>query len=124
MNPTTSKLSTLLGTASFLALSSSLSAHAQQVGQAQMAAAQQSVPKDVLITSSRIRGASAVDAPLTDLDKTDSVTTAASTGADLFKTIRGLNLVQPQGQQIAQAQIERTLIGQAQVAQAQVPQVQ
>ena len=39
MNPTTSRLRALLGTASFLTLATSLDAQAQQVAQAQMAQA-------------------------------------------------------------------------------------
>src|SRR5437764_8053928 len=63
MHPTTSRLTSLLGTASFLALSTSLSAQAQQVAQGQMAQAQETVPEQVLITGSLIRGTAAVAAP-------------------------------------------------------------
>jgi hypothetical protein len=61
MNPTTSRIRALLGTASFLRLATSLDAQAQQVAQAQTAQANpMEVPEQVLITGSLIRGTAAV----------------------------------------------------------------
>ena len=103
MNTTTSKLASLLGSASFLTIANALAANAQQVAPIQTAqAAQEQIPGQALITGSRIRG----------------------TAADLFKTVPGLDVVSPLGQQVAQAQIERTLVPSTQVAQAQLGQLQ
>src|SRR6476469_2170359 len=88
MNPATSKITTLLGTASFVAVASALAAQAQQVAQAQMAqAAPQEVPEQVLITGSLIRGTAAVGVPVTNLSPQDFAQTGALTTADLFRTI-------------------------------------
>ena len=68
MNPTTSKLATLLGTASLLTMANAMAAQAQQVAQAQMAqAGPAEVPEQVLITGSLIHGAVAVGVPVTNL---------------------------------------------------------
>ena len=64
MNGTTSKLATLLGTASLLTLAHALVAQAQQqVAQGQVAQAQEGVPEQVLITGSLIHGTAAVGVP-------------------------------------------------------------
>ena len=65
MNPITRKLTTLMGSASLLTLASALSAHAQQVAQAQTAQAEE-IPETVLITGSLIRGTAAVGVPFAD----------------------------------------------------------
>src|SRR2546421_12744017 len=92
MHPATSRLTALLGTASFLALSTSLSVHAQQVAQAQMAqASPQEVPEQVLITGSLIRGTAAVGVPVTNLSPQDFSVTGALTTAELFRTIPSAN---------------------------------
>ena len=69
MNPATSKITTLLGTASFVTLATAMSTPAQ----AQMAAqaAPQEVPEQVLITGSLIRGTAAVGVPVTNLGPQD-----------------------------------------------------
>src|SRR5205809_7140167 len=87
MNSKTSKLTTLLSSASFLTLASSSAAFAQaQVAQAQMAQAAE-VPEQVLITGSLIRGAAAVGVPVTNVGPQDFVQSGALTTADLFKTV-------------------------------------
>src|SRR6266550_4261400 len=93
MNPKTSKLTTLLGTASFLTLATSLDAQAQQVAQAQMAqASPQEVPEQVLITGSLIRGTAAVGVPVTNLSPQDFAQTGALTTSDLFRTVPQANV--------------------------------
>src|SRR5258707_5335281 len=91
MNPTTSKLATLMGSASLLTLTNVLAAQAQQVAQAQMAQAQE-VPEQVLITGSLIHGTAAVGVPVTNLSVQDFKTTGAQTTADLFGTIPVANV--------------------------------
>src|SRR4051794_27495383 len=64
MNPKTSTLATLLGSASLLAITAG-NAQAQQVAQAQTAQATPAeVPEQVLVTGSLIRGAAAVGVPV------------------------------------------------------------
>src|SRR6266702_7684319 len=92
MNPTTSKLATLMGSASLLTLTNVLAAQAQQVAQAQMAQAAQEVPEQVLITGSLIHGTAAVGVPVTNLSVQDFRTTGAATTADLFRTIPQANV--------------------------------
>src|SRR3954464_9821626 len=88
MHSTTSKLSTLLGTASLVTMASVMAAHAQQVAQAQMAqAAPAEVPEQVLITGSLIHGTAAVGVPVTNLSPQDFTQTGALTTAELFKTV-------------------------------------
>ncbi len=82
MNPTTSKLATLMGSASLLTLTNALAAQAQQVAQAQMAQAQE-VPEQVLITGSLIHGTAAVGVPVTNLNVQDFRQTGALTTAIL-----------------------------------------
>src|SRR5207253_11470158 len=92
MNPTTSKLATLMGSASLLTLTNVLAAQAQQVAQAQMAQAAQEVPEQVLITGSLIHGTAAVGVPVTNLSVQDFRQTGALTTADLFRTIPVANV--------------------------------
>src|SRR5712671_5530721 len=96
MNPTTSKLATLMGTASLLTLTNVLAAQAQQVAQAQVAQAQtaqaQEVPEQVLITGSLIHGTAAVGVPVTNLNVQDFRQTGAQTLADLFRTVPVANV--------------------------------
>src|SRR6266853_3987001 len=91
MNPTTSKLATLMGSASLLTLTNALAAQAQQVAQAQMAQAQE-VPEQVLITGSLIHGTAAVGVPVTNLNVQDFRQTGAQTLADLFRTVPVANV--------------------------------
>src|SRR5882672_6865589 len=93
MNSKTSKLTTLLSSASFLTLVNAMSAHAQQVAQAQMAqAGPQEVPEQVLITGSLIHGTAAVGVPVTNLSPQDFAQTGALTTSDLFRTVPAANV--------------------------------
>src|SRR5260221_14600037 len=96
MNPTASKLATLMGSASLLTLTNALAAQAQQVAQAQVAQAQmaqaQEVPEQVLITGSLIHGTAAVGVPVTNLSVQDFRQTGAQQLADLFRTIPVANV--------------------------------
>src|SRR5258705_10672098 len=118
MNPNTSRLTALLGTASFLALFNSISAQAQQVAQAQMAqSSPQEVPEQVAITGSRFRGTAAEGL-------------GPTTTSDLLRTLPEFNVIPgPVGvprslTQVAQAQFAQAQVAQAQVAQAQMAQAQ
>src|SRR5712671_5166229 len=94
MNPTTSRIRALLGTASFLTLASSLDAQAQQIAQAQTAQVNpMEVPEQVLITGSLIRGTAAVGVPVTNLSPQDYRTTGALTTSDLFRTVPQFNVI-------------------------------
>src|ERR1700674_1129552 len=92
MNLTTSKLATLMGSASLLTLTNVLAAQAQQVAQAQMAQAAQEVPEQVLITGSPIHGPAALGVPVTNLNVQDFRQTGAQTLADLFRTVPVANV--------------------------------
>src|SRR4051812_49822508 len=96
MNPTTSKLATLMGSASLLTLTNALAAQAQQVAQAQVGQAQmaqaQEVPEQVLVTGSLIHGTAAVGVPVTNLSPQDFAHTGALTTADLFRTVPAANV--------------------------------
>src|SRR5438477_1628048 len=92
MNPTTSKLATLMGSASLLTLTNVLAAQAQQVAQAQMAQAGQEVPEQVLITGSLIHGTAAVGVPVTNLGTQDFTQTGNVTIGDLFRTVPVANV--------------------------------
>jgi outer membrane receptor protein involved in Fe transport len=83
---TTSKLTALLGTASFFTIYHAIGVQAQQVAQAQVAQATE-VPEQVLVTGSLIHGAVAVGVPVTNLGTQDFAQTGALTTADLFRTI-------------------------------------
>jgi iron complex outermembrane recepter protein len=113
MNPTTSRIASLMGTASLITLAAAAVAHAQeaaqaqtaptlltqvaqalaQVAQAQMAqAAPETVPEQVLITGSLIHGTAAVGVPVTNLGVQDFTQTGAVTIADLFRTVPAANV--------------------------------
>ena len=94
MNPTASRIATLMGTASIAALTSALSAQAQQMmAQAQMAqAAPEAVPEQVLITGSLIHGTAAVGVPVTNLGTQDFTETGNVTIGDLFRTVPQANV--------------------------------
>ena len=93
MNSKTSKLATLLGSASLLTMASAMAAQAQQLAQAQMAqAGPQEVPEQVLITGSLIRGTAAVGVPVTNLSPQDFAQTGALTTSDLFRTVPSVNV--------------------------------
>jgi len=86
MYPRASKLASLLGSASLLAMASTGTAYAQ--GQTQTAqAAPAEIPEQVLITGSLIRGAASVGVPVTNVGPQDFVQSGALTTADLFKTV-------------------------------------
>ena len=94
MNPTASKITTLLGTASFMTLAAATTAHSQQVAQAQTAqAAPAEVPEQVLITGSLIRGTAAVGVPVTNLSPQDFRQTGTLTTSDLFRTVPQFNVI-------------------------------
>ena len=65
MNPTTSRFAILMGSASFLSLAATFTAHAQQqAAQTPLAqAAPEAAPEQVLITGSLIHGTAAVGLP-------------------------------------------------------------
>src|SRR5256714_12615425 len=94
MNSKTSKLATLLGSASFFTMASAMAAQAQQVAQAQTAqATPQEVPEQVLITGSLIRGTAAVGVPVTNLSPQDFTQTGAVNTGELFRTIPSANVI-------------------------------
>jgi outer membrane receptor protein involved in Fe transport len=86
MDPRVSKLTSLLGSASLLAMVGAGGAYAQAQTQTAQAGTTE-VPEQVLITGSLIRGAASVGVPVTNLGPQDFVTSGALTTADLFKTI-------------------------------------
>ena len=88
MNPKTTKIASLLGSASLLAMSGAESASAQQTAQA----TPMEVPEQVLVTGSLIRGTAAVGVPVTNLGPQDFATTGSLTTADLFRTIPAANV--------------------------------
>ena len=92
MNPTASRLTVLMGTASLLTMAGALSAHAQnqQVAEAQTAQADtQEAPEQVLITGSLIHGAAAVGVQVTNLKTMDFAATGAVKIADIFRNYPG-----------------------------------
>src|SRR3954464_7612451 len=88
MDPTTSRLTKLLGTASLIVLTDAAAAQAQQMAQA----APQEVPEQVLVTGSLIHGTAAVGVPVTNLSPQDFAHTGALTTADLFRTVPAANV--------------------------------
>src|SRR5579864_7014887 len=94
MNPTASRIATLMGSASFLTLTSIVVAQAQQqTAQAQMAqAAPGAIPEQVLITGSLIHGTAAVGVPVTNLGAQDFTETGNVTIGDLFRTVPQANV--------------------------------
>jgi outer membrane receptor protein involved in Fe transport len=88
MNPKTSRLASLLGSASLLAMWGAPGTEAQEVAQAQTAQANpMEVPEQVLVTGSLIRGTVAVGVPVTNLSPQDYAQTGSLTTADLFRTV-------------------------------------
>jgi outer membrane receptor protein involved in Fe transport len=88
MNPKTSRLSLLLGSASLLAMAGTGGSQAQQLAQAQTAqAGAATVPEQVLVTGSLIRGTAAVGVPVTNVGPQDFIQTGALTTAELFRTV-------------------------------------
>src|SRR5436305_5538447 len=93
MNPKTSTLASLLGSASLLAMTGAGAAQAQQVAQAQTAqATPMEIPEQVLVTGSLIHGTAAVGVPVTNLSPQDFAHTGALTTADLFRTVPAANV--------------------------------
>src|SRR5579859_1031046 len=89
MNPTASRIATLMGSASFLTLTSMAVTQAQQqTAQAQMAqTAPAPIPEQVLITGSLIHGTAAVGVPVTNLGAQDFTETGNVSIGDLFRTV-------------------------------------
>ncbi|HEX5280127.1 MAG TPA: hypothetical protein VFW28_08605, partial [Micropepsaceae bacterium] len=88
MNTTASKLASLLGSASLLAMFGAAGSHAQQLAQAQTGqAGPAEVPEQVLVTGSLIRGTVAVGTPVTNLGPQDFTQTGSLTAAELFRTV-------------------------------------
>ncbi len=85
--PKTSRVTTLLGTASLLAM-----AQAEQVYPAEVVAQADEIPETVLITGSLIRGTAAVGVPVVNLSPQDFAMTGAITASDLFRTIPQFNV--------------------------------
>src|SRR5215471_6655364 len=93
MHPNRSRLASLLSSASFLTLLGPVGAQAQEVAQAQMAQAQpETVPEQVLITGSLIRGTAAVGVPVTNLGAQDFRQTGSLSTSDLFRSIPEFNV--------------------------------
>jgi iron complex outermembrane recepter protein len=94
MTPVASRIATLMGSASFLTLTSFIAAEAQQqTAQAQMAqATPEAVPEQVLVTGSLIHGAAAVGVPVTNLGVQDFTQTGDITIGDLFRTVPAANV--------------------------------
>src|SRR3979490_1128804 len=91
MNPAAWRFATLMGSASFLTLTSIMGAQAQQVAQAQMAQAGQEVPEQVLITGSLIHGTAAVGVPVTNLGARDLIETRPVSIGERFRTVPQAN---------------------------------
>ena len=85
--PKTSRVTTLLGTASLLAI-----AQAEGVYAAEVVAQADEIPETVLITGSLIRGTTAVGVPVVNLSPQDFAMTGAITASDLFRTIPQFNV--------------------------------
>jgi iron complex outermembrane receptor protein len=88
MNPATSQLTILLGTASFVTLATAMSAQAQQVVQAS-----QGIPDQVPITGSLIRGTATVGVPVINLGPQDFQQAGALTVSDLLRTVPQFNVI-------------------------------
>ena len=88
MNPTATRLATLMGSASLLTLGNILGAQAQMMAQA----APETVPEQVLVTGSLIHGTAAVGVPVTNLGTQDFTQTGAVTIGDLFRTVPQANV--------------------------------
>ena len=98
MNPAGWRFATLMGSASFLTLTTTLTVHAQEVAQTQTAQvpATLTVPEQVLVTGSLIHGAAAVGVPVTNLGVQDFAQTGLISVGELFSTIPSANVQLPQ----------------------------
>jgi iron complex outermembrane receptor protein len=85
--PHTSRLTALLGTASFLTM-----AQAEGVYAGEVIAQAEEIPETVLITGSLIRGTAAVGVPVVNLSPQDFAMTGTLTASDLFRTIPQFNV--------------------------------
>src|SRR5688572_20970551 len=85
--PKTSRVTTLLGTASLLAMAQSEEGYAAEV-----IAQAEEIPETVLITGSLIRGTAAVGVPVIGLSPQDFAMTGTLTTSDLFRTIPQFNV--------------------------------
>ncbi len=85
--PKTSRLTTLLGSASLLTLAQSEGVYAGEV-----VAQAEEIPETVLITGSLIRGTAAVGVPVVNLSPQDFAMTGTLTASDLFRTIPQFNV--------------------------------
>ncbi|HEX5281229.1 MAG TPA: TonB-dependent receptor plug domain-containing protein [Micropepsaceae bacterium] len=93
MNSTATRFATLMGSASFLTLTTAFGVHAQDVAQVQMVqAAPETVPEQVLITGSLIHGTAAVGVPVTNLGVQDFTQTGNISIGDLFRTVPVANV--------------------------------
>src|SRR6185503_9866578 len=99
--PKTSRLTALLGTASFLTIAQTEGAFAGEV-----VAQAEEIPETVLITGSLIRGTAAVGVPVVNLSPQDFAMTGTLTASDLFRTIPQFN-VNPGPVATAAANVER-----------------
>ena len=84
--PKISRVTTLLGTASLLAI-----AQMEQAYSAEAVAQAEEIPETVLITGSLIRGTTAVGVPVIGLSPQDFAMTGTLTASDLFRTIPQFN---------------------------------
>jgi iron complex outermembrane receptor protein len=98
MNQTASRFATLMGSASFLTLTTTLTVHAQEVAQTQTAQVPPALtlPEQVLVTGSLIHGAAAVGVPVTNLGVQDFAQTGLISIGELFSTIPSANVQLPQ----------------------------
>ena len=83
----TSRVTALLGTASFLTM-----AQAEGVYAGEVIAQAEELPETVLVTGSLIRGTTAVGVPVVNLSPQDFAMTGTITAADLFRTIPQFNV--------------------------------
>src|SRR5262245_43681497 len=95
------RLTTLLGTASLIAIASASEVYAGEV-----VAQAEEIPETVLITGSLIRGTAAVGVPVVNLAPQDFATTGSLTAADLFRSIPQFNVL-PGPTALASANVER-----------------
>ncbi len=92
MNPKTSTLASLLGSASLLAMANSGAAQAQPVPMMAQAAPMEA-PEQVLVTGSLIRGTVAVGVPVTNLGPQDFTQSGSVSTGDLFRTVPAANVI-------------------------------
>jgi len=97
------KLSALLGTASFFVMANT----SPSLAQGEMVAQADEIPETVLITGSLIRGTTAVGVPVTNLSPMDFAQSGALTTADLFRTFPAANVAPGPVATMSGANIER-----------------